>query len=762
MSRSLEKLLEEYTSALEAYLQGGGEESLDCAYEIGRAAVEARLGVLDVTRIHQDALEAILTRLPERKGSARRVKRAYDILNEALGPFEMTQRGYLETLEQLREFNRRLEQQVDERTRELRETEAKYRSLFEHNPLPMWVYDLETLAFLAVNDAAVQHYGYGRDEFQAMTIKDIRPEEDVPALLDNLSATPQAIEKSGPWRHRKKNGTLIDVEIKSYKISFGGRPARLVLANDITARLQRERELQAIATVSTALRAAPTRAEIPPVILDQLLVLLQVDAAALAMRDPVSGETVIELAHGAWTGSTGERIPPGEGVSGQVIASGKPYLNNDVRTDPQYIQLGLNDDLRAVACVPLSAQQQTTGALWVARKRHITGAEVRLLTTVSDIAANAIHRAALHEKTEQRLERIAALHTIDLAISSSFDLHLTLKIFLEQVTQQLGVDAADVLLLNPHIHRLEYSAGHGFRTDAMAGVDLRLDECPAGRAALERRIVSIANLAKSDFPFMRAKALVGEEFIAYHGVPLIAKGQVKGVLEIFHRKPMNPDPEWLDFLETLAGQAAVAINDAAMFNDLQRSNLELTLAYDATIEGWSRALDLRDKETEGHTQRVTEMTERLARRLALSDAEIVHVHRGALLHDIGKMGVPDTILLKPGPLTDEEWVIMRKHPVYAFEMLHPISYLRPALDIPYCHHEKWDGTGYPRGLEGEQIPLAARIFAVVDVWDALRSDRPYRAPWPEDDVLAYIRAEAGKHFDPQLVEAFLGEVERTT
>ncbi len=182
---------------------------------------------------------------------------------------------------------------------------------------------------------------------------------------------------------------------------------------------------------------------------------------------------------------------------------------------------------------------------------------------------------------------------------------------------------------------------------------------------------------------------------------------------------------------------------------------ELILAYDATIEGWSHALDLRDKETQGHTQRVAQLTLRLAQAMNVSEVEMVQIRRGTLLHDIGKMGVPDDILHKPGFLTDEEWVVMRKHPTYAYEMLAPIPFLQRALDIPYCHHEKWDGSGYPHGLKGEEIPLSARIFAVVDVWDALRSDRPYRKSWPEDRVREYIRKESGRHFDPRMVEAFL-------
>jgi putative nucleotidyltransferase with HDIG domain len=182
-------------------------------------------------------------------------------------------------------------------------------------------------------------------------------------------------------------------------------------------------------------------------------------------------------------------------------------------------------------------------------------------------------------------------------------------------------------------------------------------------------------------------------------------------------------------------------------------------AYDATLEGWSHALDLRDHETEGHTQRVAEMALRLARAMNVSDSELIHIRRGALLHDIGKMGVPDRILLKPGPLDDTEWGEMRRHPDYAFQMLAPIGYLRQALDIPYCHHEKWDGTGYPRRLSGTQIPLEARLFTIVDVWDALTTDRPYRNGWPREKALKYIREESGKYFDPKLVEMFLEEME---
>lgn len=189
--------------------------------------------------------------------------------------------------------------------------------------------------------------------------------------------------------------------------------------------------------------------------------------------------------------------------------------------------------------------------------------------------------------------------------------------------------------------------------------------------------------------------------------------------------------------------------------NLEEAHKQLLFAYDETIEGWSRAMDLRDKETEGHSQRVTELTLKLASDFGIPKQDLVHVRRGALLHDMGKLGIPDSILLKAGKLDDEEWAFMRQHPQLAHNMLYPIEYLRPAMDIPFCHHEKWDGTGYPRGLQGEQIPLAARLFAIVDVWDALTSDRPYRKAWEREKVLAYIKEESGKHFDPNVVDAFL-------
>jgi len=192
-----------------------------------------------------------------------------------------------------------------------------------------------------------------------------------------------------------------------------------------------------------------------------------------------------------------------------------------------------------------------------------------------------------------------------------------------------------------------------------------------------------------------------------------------------------------------------------LLSDLNAANDELLSSYDATIEGWSRALELRDHETEGHTARVTDMVMRLARRMDLPERSLLHLKRGALLHDIGKMGIPDAILLKSAELDEAEWTAMKRHPEYAKRLLEHIPYLESALDIPFCHHEKWDGSGYPRGLSGEAIPLSARMFAVVDIWDALTHDRPYHTAWNPDAALDHIVTLAGSHLDPAVVKAFV-------
>jgi PAS domain S-box-containing protein len=607
--------------------------------------------------------------------------------------------------------------------------------------------------FLYLNPSVRSITGYSPEEFYAdphLWADRISAAGDEPDRLDGADRTGAALLQLGPKiRFQRKDGRTAWLEQRTVSVR-NGSPDHVTIEGiirDITEREQRERELQAIASVASAMRSAANRSEIYPVLLNQLKDLLKADGVALAMKDAANDEMVVELAIGVWADRTGKRI-------GRSLAAESGSLQ------PAHDNQGMMNGLADVVCVPMISQGQTIGVLWAGCNEEISDEELRILTAAADISANALRRASLHEQTQRRLQHITALRAIDMAITSSLDLRVTLNFFLDQVTIRLGVHAASVLLLDPRTQVLQFTAGRGFHTQTLNQTRLRLGEGVAGRAALERRLISIPDLTKSSEGFRRAPLLTEEGFISYFAAPLMAKGQVKGVLEIFHRAPLEPDSEWLEFLDTLAVQAAIAIDNAGLFEGLQRSNLELAMAYDATIEGWSRALDLRDKETEGHTIRVTEMTLRLARIMGVGEEELVHMRRGALLHDIGKMGIPDNILLKPGPLTDEEWAIMRRHPQYAYELLSLVNYLRPALQIPYCHHEKWNGAGYPRGLREEAIPLAARQFAVVDVWDALRSERPYRAAWPEDKVRAYLTEQSGAHFDPQVVTNFLGMLDQ--
>ncbi len=381
-----------------------------------------------------------------------------------------------------------------------------------------------------------------------------------------------------------------------------------------------------------------------------------------------------------------------------------------------------------------------------------------LQTQVNQKTGELNRELAERKKTEaklnQQLANISALRTVNSAINASMDLQLTLNILLDQVSSKLQVDACDVLLLNPYTRSLDYAADRGFRTPYIRGTSLNRGDSFAWQAIQNRKIILIDDLKGEPGPLNGSLIQESEGFISYIGAPLISKGNIKGILEIFHRDRLDHEEPWMDFLESMVGQAAIALDNSSMFEDLQRANLDLTLAYDATIEGWARALELKDGATEGHSQRVTQLTLDLASRLGIDDSDLVHIRRGALLHDIGKMGIPDSILRKPGKLSEEEWNIMRKHPIFARDMLKNISYLQPIVDIPYCHHERWDGNGYPQGLPGPRIPLPARIFSVIDVWDALSSDRPYRGPWPEHEVFKYIKENSGTQFDPRVVEEF--------
>ncbi len=594
-------------------------------------------------------------------------------------------------------------------------------------------------------------------------------ESGIDALLDRALSGEVVVSPDTPYRipQTGKSGWTLGT-YAPHRNADGEIVGVIGTVRDITERRQAEEslrarsaELAALFSLSTRLREAHTADEILPIALREARQLLNADSGMVLLLNQPDGCFTVAVADGLLAPNVGLTFQPEEGLSEAVSRTRRPIVTADYAAEPRRLaRLQHGDEIGPAAIVPLQSEIELLGVLGLTRPRAdaaqpFSAGDVSLLAAIGEMVGNALRRARLFDDADRRLHQTQALRNIDMAITAGTDLRMTLGTVLQEVTSQLGVDAADILLLNQHTMTLEFSAGRGFRSRAVERTRLRLGEGQAGRAALERRTIQHPDFAASGAAFAQADLLAGEAVASYFAVPLVAKAMVKGVLEIFHRSPLYPDPEWLNFLASLAGQAAIAIENATLFDGLQRTHIQLSLAYDATIEGWSRALELRDRETEGHTLRVTEMTMALARAVGISDEQKVHVRRGALLHDIGKMGVPDSILLKAGPLTDDEWRMMRLHPQLAYDMLSPIAYLKPALDIPFCHHERWDGAGYPRGLKGEQIPLAARVFALADVWDALRSDRPYRAAWPEEKVREYIHSLRGTHFDPQVVDAFL-------
>lgn len=426
-----------------------------------------------------------------------------------------------------------------------------------------------------------------------------------------------------------------------------------------------------------------------------------------------------------------------------------------------FIQKLYNEGVKNIAYSTVERDGQLLGVLIVGNllELDLTTDFLTFLSGLTNHAASAVTNARLFKETNDRLSQLRALRIIDLAIMESLDLQAVFKVILDEVIKTLHVDAAAILHLDQQTNTLKYEHWTGFRNITSNKIVVPMGYGYAGRTASEQKSIDIRDINEVDKDALLPFFILDEGFVSYNSAPLISNGNILGVLEVFNREPFECETEWLSFFNALAGQAAIAINSAELFLKLENSNLNLLNAYDATIEGWAYALDLKDEETELHSRRVTDLTLNIAQKMGVEESKLIQIRRGALLHDIGKMGIPDSILLKPGKLTDEEWVIMQKHPSYAFEMISNIVYLHESLDIPYCHHEKWDGSGYPRGLKGEQIPLAARIFAIVDVYDALTSNRPYREAWPRERVLKYIKEQSGTHFDPRIVDIFINQTQ---
>jgi PAS domain S-box-containing protein len=658
----------------------------------------------------------------------------------------------------------------------LEESEGQYRLLVDNLNHGLVIADPQGV-FIFANPRFGEMLGYSRDELMGRPVFDFFDPPNQEIIREQLNRRRQGEREPYEITFTRKDGEKIIALITPIPIvdAAGNLQKALAVITDITDCKKAEaRASEHLQSLNLLIAGVEKLAKLrDPDVMAQEICQLVVDAfdSRLVWLGLVENQGRLRPLN--WAGETADCLKDLEmcledptldqGPIGRAIGTGKPRFINELgmeEGETPWVAAALARGYQALAAFPLMRSQRAFACLniYSDRPNFFTPERVDLLQAFAGIAAAAIENAHLDAKVEKHLKQLQALRQIDLAISGSLDLGITLNVLLDQLITHLGVDAATVMLLNSQSLALECAAERGFRSDGMSRARVPLGQGCAGVVALERKPLYIADLAAVQDKRVRSHLVVSEGFVSYYGAPLLNRGQLRGVIEICHRSRFDADEDRLGFLESLAGQAAIAIDNASLFDEMERSHSELTLAYEATLEGWARALELRDFETKGHCQRVTDLTVKLARALGVEDKDLTQIYRGALLHDIGKIAVPDKILLKQGPLTPEEWVIMRQHPIYAHELLFPIAYLRPALDIPFSHHERWDGGGYPRGLKGEDIPLAARIFAVVDVWDALNHDRPYRSAWPQDKIREYLQEEAGTQFDPEVVAVFLEKI----
>ncbi len=660
------------------------------------------------------------------------------------------------------------QQTAEERARvALQESEARYRRLTENAKDIIFRYDLlPTPGFSYVNPACEAITGYTQADHYALgsKINNILLHPDDADLYEQYLTNPSQFSHSLVMRWITKQGNIIWIEQRIVHLFDAENNIIAVegIVHDITALKRSEqslfrhaREVETLNKIAMLGTQATSQDELIAGFTALIGAAPGLGSYGVLLWDTVTGQL---LAHPSYFNNgfplPVTLCPPDRGIAGKVYVTGVPICSGDVNLHPDYVCT--DPSTRSELCVPITVNGQIIGVINLesAEINHFDPPSERLMITIASELSTSLEKVRLYEETQRRLDHLLALRKIDLAITSSFDLHSSLAVLLEQTCANLHADAANILLWD-ETSRTFSSIAHKNIVNPPENYVIHVPEDspnPLLKMIHSPQPVFLPDMRVLDNPYLQP--LVERGLVSAYMTPLLSKGKLRGILQTFFSNFFSPDDEWKDFLEALAGQAAIALDNAELFQRLESSNHELTLAYDETIEGWSRALDLRDRETEGHSQRVTALTLALAHQIGIPEAQWGHLRRGALLHDIGKVGVPDSILLKPGALSDEEWVVMHRHPDYALVLLSPIQFLRPALDIPCYHHEKWDGTGYPRGLKGEEIPLGARIFAVIDVWDALRSDRPYRKAWSVSDTRSYILRLSGTHFDQAVVSAF--------
>jgi PAS domain S-box-containing protein len=526
---------------------------------------------------------------------------------------------------------------------------------------------------------------------------------------------------------------------------------------DNTDKKIREIQIQAIIETGNILKNALRLNDFCQELISKVREIFKADCAALLMPTSRERIAVIQFVEGRWEELQGEEVPLPEGLGLASLQDGKISLFNHEDSDREMEPIFEGKVSRFMACLPLFIDPDQTGLLVLGREYQFNEAELETMIAISDMLIPAIERANLLKKVESQLKHLESLHAIDQAITSNFDLQVVNKIILDQVCKELNGDAADILILNKATNILENLGTTGFMDPMIRNIRVPLTTSVAGKVLLENKRISIYNLEENPLWFVRKNMQV-ENFKSFFAYPMVIKGETIGVMEVYMRKVFYPDRDWDVFLEALATQAAVAYDSFKKYSELQRMQQNTSASFRSTLETWSKSLEMHDLESEGHIRRVTNDTIRLARALGMDEGKLPDIERGALLHDIGKIGIMDEILLKKGDLTDEDWKEIKRHPQIARDLLSNVKLLEDAMDIPYSHHENWDGSGYPQGLKGEEIPLPARIFAVVDTFDAMTSPRPYRNAWTKTEAIHYLIEQKGKKFDPQVVDLFIDQL----
>jgi PAS domain S-box-containing protein len=530
--------------------------------------------------------------------------------------------------------------------------------------------------------------------------------------------------------------------------TLGTAIARIRLLN---TEQKRRQEAENLREATSALTRTIELDELFDIILESLAKLVSYTSASIEVVDLEQAEIVASRGLPERHEYIGKKYRFRPGKWGIDIV--RPIIIPDVQADDRFEKYEGAEYIRGWMGVPMIAQDNLIGFLNLDSDQvdFYTEAQADLVQIFANQAATAIQNAHRFQSETKRRNEAENLQVAATAVTSSLDVEEVLQTILIALKEVTPYDSTSVLLLEGN--QVHIRAAKGLPKPSQAIDQLFPANNPLLREIQKSGTAVILEDAQKDARF--ESWMAADNIHGWLGVPLITRGQIIGyiTLDSYRVGAFNENDAAL--AQTFAHQAAVAIDNAHLFTRLQETNEELSKAYDTTLEGWGKALELRDKETQGHTMRVTELTLRLARQIGLREPELTQVRRGVQVHDIGKMGVPDHILHKKTPLTKKEWAAMHEHPRYAFDLLYPITYLRPSLDIAYCHHERWDGSGYPRGLRGEEIPLAARIFSVVDVWDALTSNRSYRKAWPRKRVMKHIRDEAGIHFDPEIADIFL-------